>query len=78
MLTLMRVGCGKENPAFRQLFTSRFIPGGTKEQADWFDELQRITVSGEMAARIFTATGNTDISTLLAEIRIPTLVMHAR
>jgi class 3 adenylate cyclase/pimeloyl-ACP methyl ester carboxylesterase len=78
MLTLMRVGWGKENPAFRQLFTSQFIPGGTKEQADWFNELQRITVSGEMAARIFTVSGGTDISTLLAEIRVPTLVMHAR
>ena len=52
MLTLMRLGWGKENPAFRQLFTSQFIPGGTKEQADWFNELQRITVSAEVAARI--------------------------
>ncbi len=34
MSTLMRVGWGKENPAFRQVFTSQFIPGGTKEQAD--------------------------------------------
>src|SRR5688572_18880517 len=34
MLTLMRLGWGKENPAFRQLFTSQFIPGATKEQAD--------------------------------------------
>jgi len=39
MLTLMRLGWGQENPAFRQLFTSQFIPGGTKEQADWFNEL---------------------------------------
>ena len=42
MLTLMRLGWGQENPAFRQLFTSQFIPGGSKEQADWFNELQRI------------------------------------
>jgi pimeloyl-ACP methyl ester carboxylesterase len=41
MLTLVRLGWGQENPAFRQLFTSQFIPRGTKEQADWFDELQR-------------------------------------
>jgi pimeloyl-ACP methyl ester carboxylesterase len=43
MLTLMRLGWGKENPAFRQLFTSQFMSGGTKEQADWFNELQCIT-----------------------------------
>ena len=78
VLTLMRVGWGKENPAFRQLFTSQFIPGGTKEQADWFNELQRTTVSGEMAARIATAAGDTDVTALLPQVRVPTLVMHAR
>ena len=45
MLTLMRVGWGQENPAFRQMFTSQFIPGATKEQADWFNEFQRICSS---------------------------------
>src|SRR4030095_2078948 len=33
-LTLIRAGWGQENAAFRQLFTSQFIPGATKEQAD--------------------------------------------
>ena len=78
MLTLMRVGWGKENPAFRQLFTSQFMPGATKEQADWFNELQRITVSGELAARIFTASGDTDVTALLSQVSVPTLVLHAR
>jgi pimeloyl-ACP methyl ester carboxylesterase len=78
MLTLMRVGWGKENPAFRQLFTSQFMPGATKEQADWFNELQRITVSGEMATRIYTAVGETDVTALLSRVSVPTLVMHTR
>jgi len=78
MLTLMRRGWGRENAAFRQLFTSQFIPGGTKEQADWFNELQRMTVSGEMAARIFETTGETDVTALLPQVSVPTLVLHAR
>ena len=78
LLTLMRVGWGKENPAFRQLFTSQFIPDATKEQADWFNELERITVSGDIAARIFETAGNTDVTALLQQVRVPTLVMHAR
>jgi pimeloyl-ACP methyl ester carboxylesterase len=78
MLTLMRVGWGKENPAFRQLFTSQFIPGGTKEQADWFNELQRITVSGDVAARIHVASGEADVTALLPRVSVPTLVLHAR
>jgi pimeloyl-ACP methyl ester carboxylesterase len=77
-LTLIRVGWGKENPAFRQLCTSQFIPDATKEQADWFNELQRITVSGDTAARIYEAAGNTDVTALLPQVRVPTLVMHAR
>ncbi len=78
MLTLMRLGWGKENPAFRQLFTSQFMPGATKEQADWFNELQRITVSPEAAARITQVTGETDVTALLPRVSVPTLVMHAR
>jgi pimeloyl-ACP methyl ester carboxylesterase len=78
LLTLVRVGWGKENSAFRQLFTSQFIPDATKEQADWFNELERITVSGDTAARIFEAAGNIDVTALLPQVRAPTLVMHAR
>jgi class 3 adenylate cyclase/pimeloyl-ACP methyl ester carboxylesterase len=78
MLTLMRVGWGQENPAFRQLFTSQFIPGGTKEQADWFNELQRISTSPADAARNLAANGETDVSSLLSQVKVPTLVMHAR
>ena len=62
MLTLMRLGWGQENPAFRQLFTSQFIPGGTKEQADWFNELQRISASPDDAVRNLAANGETDVT----------------
>ena len=78
MLTLMRVGWGQENPAFRQLFTSLFIPGGTKEQADWFNELQRISASPEDAVRNMIANGDVDVGALLSQVTVPTLVMHAR
>jgi len=78
MLTLMRHGWGQEDPTFRQLFTSQFIPGATKEQADWFNELQRISTSPADAVRNFIAAGDTDVSALLSKVTVPTLVMHAR
>jgi pimeloyl-ACP methyl ester carboxylesterase len=78
MLTLMRLGWGQQNPAFRQLFTSQFIPGGTKEQAEWFNELQRISATPEDAVRNLIASGDTDVSELLAQVSAPTLVMHSR
>jgi pimeloyl-ACP methyl ester carboxylesterase len=78
MLTLMRLGWGQENPAFRQMFTSQFIPGATKEQADWFNEFQRISASAADAERNLIANGDTDVTALLSQVRVPTLVMHAR
>jgi class 3 adenylate cyclase/pimeloyl-ACP methyl ester carboxylesterase len=78
MLTLMRLGWGQENVAFRQLFTSQFIPGAGREQADWFNELQRISASPEDAVRNLIAASNIDVSALLGQVAVPTLVMHAR
>jgi class 3 adenylate cyclase/pimeloyl-ACP methyl ester carboxylesterase len=78
MLTLMRLGWGQENAAFRQLFTSQFIPGGTKEQADWFNELQRVSTSPADAVRNLKANGEIDVTALLSKVAVPTLVMHAR
>jgi pimeloyl-ACP methyl ester carboxylesterase len=72
MVTLMRLGWGADNPAFRQMFTSLFIPGATKEQTDSFNELQQKTTSAECAARYI------DVSDLLAKVSVPTLVMHVR
>jgi class 3 adenylate cyclase/pimeloyl-ACP methyl ester carboxylesterase len=78
LMTLMRRGWGKQNPAFRQIFTSQFMPGATKEQADWFNELQRITVSPETAVRLVEATADIDVTDLLPRVSVPTLVMHTR
>jgi pimeloyl-ACP methyl ester carboxylesterase len=78
MVTLMRLGWGQENPAFRQMFTSQFIPGASKEQADWFNEFQRICCSSADAARNLLANGEADVTALLSRIKVPTLVMHAR
>ncbi|MET0652176.1 MAG: alpha/beta hydrolase, partial [Hyphomicrobiaceae bacterium] len=78
LLTLIRQGWGQENPAFRQIFTSMFIPEATAEQATWFNDLQRMTTSPENAARIREALDDLDVSELLREVRVPTLVLHCR
>jgi DNA-binding winged helix-turn-helix (wHTH) protein/pimeloyl-ACP methyl ester carboxylesterase len=78
LFTLMRHGWGQENPAFRQIFTTRFIPGGTAEQMQWLNDLQRITTSPENAVRIVQATSNLDVTSLLPHVRVPTLVLHCR
>ena len=78
METLVRLGWGEENATFRQMFTSLFVPGGSREQLDWFNELQRQTASAECAVRYFQVTNNIDVRDLLSRVRVPTLVMHLR
>ncbi len=75
---VIRQGWGKDNPAFRQFFTSMFMPGATKDQMDWFNELQGKTTTGETAARIVEMSANADVTGLLAQIKVPTLVLHRR
>jgi pimeloyl-ACP methyl ester carboxylesterase/DNA-binding CsgD family transcriptional regulator len=77
MVDLVRVGWGKENPTFRQLFTSRFIPGGTPQQLQWFNDLCRKTTSGEVAASLLEARSTVDVRDELHKVKTPTLVMHA-
>ena len=78
MVTLTRSGWGNDNPAFRQLFTSLYIPGASPAQQRWFNDLQRVSASAENAARIQRALSLLDVRHLLSQMRVPTLVMHAR
>jgi len=78
MRELIRSGWGRPNPAFRQLFTSLFLPGGSDEQVQWFNELQRTSTTPDMAARIVEACDDLDVSADARAVRVPTLVLHAR
>jgi DNA-binding NarL/FixJ family response regulator len=60
------------------VFTSRFIPGGTEEQIQWFNDLARKTTSPQIAAPILETRGHIDVVDLLDKIDVPTLVLHAR
>lgn len=77
-MVLTRIGWGRDNPAYRQMFTSLFIPGATPEQMDWFNQLQRMTTSPDNAARLISAVGDIDVRQRLPLVRAPTLVIHAR
>jgi len=78
LLDLVEIGWGQDSEAFRQVFTSLFIPGGTPEQTRWFNELERLSCSPEHAARTIAAFGSLDVSDEARRVRCPVLVMHAR
>ncbi len=78
IIEMARLGWGKDNPAFRQIFTSRFIPGATEEQISWFNDLCRKTTSPEIAARLLESRGRIEVMALLGKVRTPALVLHSR
>jgi pimeloyl-ACP methyl ester carboxylesterase/DNA-binding CsgD family transcriptional regulator len=78
LLSLIRVGWGRDNPAFRRVFSELFVPGGTPEELEWFDELARTSTSPEIAERLERAWYEIDVTALLAEVSVPTLVAHGR
>ena len=78
LLTLILHGWRQDNPAFRQVFTTSFIPDGTPEQFHWMNELQQISISPENAVRLQNALGTVDIRDRLSQVRVPTLVLHSR
>ncbi len=78
MHTLARIGWGQDNPAFRQLFTTQFIPDSSRAQQDWFNEMQRRAASPANAVRYMSTVADIDVTELLARVGAPALVMHSR
>ena len=78
LVVLIRTGWGRNHVAFRQMFTSLFMPEAPPENQSWFNELQRITTSPENAARLLETLGNVDIRKCLPAVQAPTLVLHCR
>ena len=78
LANLVSLGWGRENPAFRQVFTTLFIPEATEEQLQWFTELQRLSATAENALEIGRTVFDIDVRELAPRVTAPTLVMHAR
>jgi pimeloyl-ACP methyl ester carboxylesterase/DNA-binding CsgD family transcriptional regulator len=73
---LIELGWGRENPAFRQMFTSLFLPDGTPDEADSFNRLQQLSASPESASRMVRGYAQIDVQALAPLVRCSTLVMH--
>jgi pimeloyl-ACP methyl ester carboxylesterase/DNA-binding winged helix-turn-helix (wHTH) protein len=77
-LDLARVGWGRDDPAFRQVFAAQFLPDGSR--ADWaaFDQLQRRTTSPENAVRFLEQFATIDVREQARDVACPTLILHSR
>lgn len=74
---IMEIGWGGHNPAYRQIFTTMFVPEANAEFVRSFNEMERKSTSPKIAAQFWIEIGKIDVLDLLPEVRVPTLVIHA-
>ncbi|HET7731274.1 MAG TPA: alpha/beta fold hydrolase [Usitatibacter sp.] len=77
-LKLAEIGWGRDDPAFRQFFTTQFMPDANQEEMRSFTELQRASTSQELAVRHLRTIFDVDVTAAAREVRCPTLVLHAQ
>ncbi len=73
---LIKVGWDRPTAEFRRVFTSLLILGGTEEQMRWIDDLQRMAVDADTAILARSQRQLADSSGRLAELDLPTRVLH--
>lgn len=77
-IDMVRLGWGRPDPTYRQMFVARFLPEGTQDEWRDFDELQRRSTSPENAWRFLDEFANIDVSDLAPQVTAPTLILCAR
>jgi pimeloyl-ACP methyl ester carboxylesterase len=77
-LQLARIGWRHDDPSFRQVFASQFLPDGSRALWDAFNDLQRATTSTENVLRFLEEFARIDVSSLAPRVRCPTLILHSR
>lgn len=75
---ITEIGWGGSNPAYRQIFTTMFVPEANTEFVRSFNEMERMSTSPEIAAKFWLEIGKIDVFDKLPQVRVPTLVLHAR
>jgi pimeloyl-ACP methyl ester carboxylesterase/DNA-binding winged helix-turn-helix (wHTH) protein len=78
LIALIKHGWGLDNPAFRQVFSTRMFPDAPPEVMHWLNELQRVSTSAENAVHVQNAIADFDVTALLPKLPMPTLVLHSR
>jgi pimeloyl-ACP methyl ester carboxylesterase len=75
---IVRLGWGRPDPSYRQIFVALFLPEATQEQWRSFDELQQRSTSPDNAWRFVDEFANIDVTSLAPKLTVPTLIMCSR
>ena len=78
LVQIVRFGWTLPDSRFRRVFSESMVPGATESQKRWIDELQPLVTSKDTAITAAQARQKVDVMNLLADVAVPTLVLHAR
>ena len=78
LIKLIELGWGRDDPSFRQVFTTRFMPDAGLDAIHAFNDMMPLTASAKTAAQIVHANRGIDARAEAARVKCPTLVLHAR
>jgi pimeloyl-ACP methyl ester carboxylesterase/DNA-binding CsgD family transcriptional regulator len=76
MLELTRLGWGKENDAFMQVWSSTFQPGGTLDYLRSWAEQMRLATTAEKAVRLLEIGWSVDVREAARKLKCPVLAVH--
>jgi pimeloyl-ACP methyl ester carboxylesterase/DNA-binding winged helix-turn-helix (wHTH) protein len=74
--TMMRSGWGDDQSPFWRAFSTFFLPNASREQLQWWLNLQRAAFTPEIAMLVRKALDDFDVFDLLPRVTAPTIVFH--
>jgi pimeloyl-ACP methyl ester carboxylesterase/DNA-binding CsgD family transcriptional regulator len=77
-LKLVELGWGRDDPSYRQIYSTQFMPSATLQQLRSMSDMQRMSASPSNAVRIIRTFFTIDVSESASRVKCPTLVLHAR
>jgi pimeloyl-ACP methyl ester carboxylesterase/DNA-binding CsgD family transcriptional regulator len=73
---ITRLGWGKQDHDFVQVWASRFQPGGTREHMCSWSEQMRAATDADTAVRLLQIGWNVDVQEAARKIKCPVLIVH--
>lgn len=76
--TMLELGWGQPEGGYMKSFAALFMPGASPEQVAAFVELQLASATPRRAVEMRDVISRYDVTDLLAQVKVPVLVIHAR
>lgn len=75
--SIMRTGWGSDDPSFRNVFSSQFLPSASKEALDWFSNFQKMSSTADVAEKNYRFFANMNLSSRVTDIKHHHLLIHS-